>query len=146
MSHKLDRFEDNTPRLAPKERFRGDLMYKDVVFVYSCTITRDEQNGELHSWAVVPLPTNASVQESSLNGQATQSGTEPNRLLHLYTRKRNSFRWHDRVKFKDLAYQIESVEEKIENETGQFSYLYARALFISEKDFVDGTPAIFKGA
>lgn len=140
--YKQDRYDLRTPINRPKERFDSDLMYKEVVFVYPVTITKGALGGQTCSWAAVPVPLNASVQVNALNGQAVEPQNPPNRIAHLYTRKRNGILWHDKLRWCDIIMRAEYVEERLENDTGLFQYLYVRALLLSEKDFVDGTPAI----
>lgn len=140
--YKQDRYDLRTPRNSPKERFDSDLMYKEVVFVYPVTLTKQAMGGQTCVWAPIPIPTNASVQVSALNGQQFEPANPPNRIAHLFTRKRNAVAWHDKLRWKDLIMRAEYVEEKLENDTGLFQFLYIRALLLSEKDFVDGTPAV----
>ena len=140
--YKQDRYDLRTPINRPKERFDSDLMYKEVVFVYPVTLSKGSMGGQVCSWAAVPVPLNASVQVSGLNGQQFEPVNPPNRIAHLYTRKRNGFSWHDQVRWRDIIMRVEYVEERLENDTGLFQFLYARALLLTEKDFVDGTPAV----
>ena len=140
--YKQDRYDLRTPINRPKERFDSDLMYKEVVFVYPVTITKGAMGSQVCSWASTPIPCNASVQTSALNGQAFEPSNPPNRIAHIYTRKRNSIMWHDKLRWLDIIMRAEYVEERIENDTGLFQYLYVRALLLSEKDFVSGTPAV----
>lgn len=140
--YKQDRYDLRTPSNRPKWRFDSDLMYKEVVFVYPATVVREALGGQTCAWANVPVPLNASVQVEALDGQAVDPATAPNRIAHLYTRKRNSLAWHDKIRWRDLIMRVEYVEERMENDDGMFQYLYARALLLTEKDFVDGTPAV----
>jgi hypothetical protein len=139
--YKQDRYDLRTPINRSKERFDSDLMYKEVVFVYPVTLTKGTMGGQLCSWAAVPIPLNASVQVGALNGQAVEPNNPPNRIAHLFTRKRHGLLWHDKIRWRDIIMRVEYVEEKLENDDGLFQYLYARALLLTEKDFVDGTPA-----
>lgn len=145
MSQKLDRFTLNTPANRVKERFHGDLMFKETVFVYPVTITKGGMGGQTKSWATVPIPVRASVQVEALNGQQTAPDEAPNRIAHIFIRQKNGFKWHDKVRWRNITMQIEYVEERIENESGQFQFLYGRALFLTEKDSINGTPATFEG-
>jgi hypothetical protein len=140
--YKVDRFDLRTPSQRPKERFQGDLMYKEVVFVYPVTIVKGDMGGQLHRYVTVPTPLNASVQVGALNGQPVDPAIQPNRIAHIFTRKRNGIRWHDKVVWKNINMRIEYVEEKLNNADGGFQYLYARALLLSEINPADGITAI----
>lgn len=137
----IGRYDLNTPGNSVKERFHGDLMYKEVVFVYAATLTKGALGGQVHTWAATPVPLSASVQVRAQHGQQNDPADEPDRIAHIYTRKRNGIAWHDKVIWNGITMKVEYVEEKLENGSGEFVYLYARALILSEKDFVEGPSA-----
>lgn len=140
--YKQDRYDVRTPLNCPKGRFDSDLMYKEVVFVYPVVVVKGVLGGQTNTWASVPVPLNASVQVRALEGQPSDPTASPNRIAHIYTRKRNGLSWHDQVRWRDIIMRVEYVEERLENDTGLFQYLFARVLLLTEKDFVDGSPAV----
>lgn len=143
--YQINRYVQNTETLPPKERF-GDLMFKEVVFVYAMTLGKDALGGQTESYTTVPVPISASVQVSATNGQQTDPAKAPNREAHIYTRQRNGIRWHDRLIWNGITMVAEYVEEKKSNSTGEFQYLRCRAVFVTERDSIAGQPAVVKGA
>lgn len=141
----IDRFVQNPPVNTAKERFAGDLMFKEVVFVYAYTLARDALNSSTPTWATVPVPINASVQVGSYNSQQVDPSGPPNRIARLFTRTRYGFKWNDKVCWRGIWMKIESVEEKLSNSDGVFQYLEARAEFLKEDNSISGAASTFKG-
>lgn len=120
----------------PKERTPDDLMAKEVVFVYPCTFVKDRAGCPYEVYPDKPVPVQASVQVHGNEGQQVVPNQKPQRFALVFTRTRNSIKWHDKITFRGITMLVVKVEEKFDNDEGQFSHLVIRALLLSEKESV----------
>jgi len=130
-----------TEENRPKGRAPGDLMFKDVLFVYPVTMVQPALGGTTESWALTPIPISGSVQVQALNSQSTDPDTAPNRYAHVYTRTRHGLKWHDKVIFRRISMIVERVDDKFDNMSGEFQYAEATVRLLSEAESIKGAQA-----
>ncbi|MBD3262429.1 MAG: hypothetical protein GF334_12325 [Candidatus Altiarchaeales archaeon] len=113
---------------------RNDIMYRDTVFVYPVSMKRLEMGENTEHWATTPYAARCSFQEHALDSQHTDPNKKGSRYVRLFTRHRDSFRWHDKVVWRQKVYLVEKILDHFDNISGQYHHSEIRLIFLEDED------------
>lgn len=121
------------PHPSGQERFKNDLQFRDMLFVYPVLMDKTALNENIETYPPnPPVSVRCSFQEHALNSQHVDPTNAGSRLANIFTRYKGCVKWHDQVVCRGIKMLVVHVTDHFDNVTGQYHHTEITARFLEE--------------
>jgi hypothetical protein len=130
------------PTFSAQKRYLNDLVYRDMLFVYSVILKKNSMNEEVEEYpARPPHSVRCSFQEHALNSQHVEPARYGSRMANVFTRFKGFVKWHDKVICRGISMLVVSVLDHFDNVTGDYYHTEISCQYLEEPGSVNTVAA-----